>query len=143
MAKNFMELVKQGKYDNVPFHRVIKNFMIQTGDFENKDGTGGYSYKGPGTQIDGEYAKGLSNDRGTLAWANSGPDTNGSQFFINVKDNPYLDYDKEPRSSAHPVFAIVIEGMETVDKISTAKTDQSDRPIEAVLIKKIQVSGGP
>ena len=122
LSKNFIELTKEGKYDGAPFHRVIPGFMIQGGDFENKNGTGGYSYKGPGTQLPGEYdATVSSNLRGTLSMANSGPDTNGSQFFINLVDNSNLDHDKEPLSSQHPVFAKVIEGMDVVDAIAKIK----------------------
>lgn len=139
MAKNFLELAKTGKYDGAPFHRVIPNFVIQGGDFTAKNGTGGHSYKGPGTVLDGEYdSKVSSNLRGTLSYANSGPDTNGSQFFINLKDNLPLDHDKDPRTSQHPVFGKVISGMQIVDAISEVET-VSERPVEDVLIKTIRV----
>lgn len=140
MAKNFMELAKAGKYDGVPFHRVIKGFMIQTGDFEKKDGTGGHSYKGPGTELAGEYGKKLSNVRGTLSYANRGPDTNGSQFFINLTDNSFLDHDKVPLTSQHPVFGKVVKGMEVVDAISKVETGKNDRPKEEVLMIKVTVN---
>ncbi|MDP3975483.1 MAG: peptidylprolyl isomerase [bacterium] len=120
MAKNFIELAKAGKYDNTPFHRVVKDFVIQGGDFTNRSGTGGYSYKGPGTELAGEFHPSLSNLRGSLSWANKGPDTNGSQFFINLKDNSNLDHDKAPLTSQHPVFAVVTKGMKVVEKIVNA-----------------------
>ena len=140
MAKNFMELAKAGKYDGVPFHRVIKEFMVQTGDFEKKNGTGGHSNKGSGTELAGEYGKKLSNVRGTLSYANRGPDTNGSQFFINLVDNTFLDHDKEPLSSKHPVFGKVIKGMQVVDSISKVEIGTNDRPKTEVLMTKVRVN---
>jgi len=131
-VKNFVELAKQKKYDNVPFHRVIKNFMIQTGDFTNKNGTGGYSAKGKGTMLKDEFGKGLSNVRGTIAMANAGPNTNGSQFFISVRDNTYLD-------GKHPVFGKVTSGMDVVDAIANSETGANDRPLQEILMKKVTV----
>lgn len=143
MAKNFIELAKSGKYDGTIFHRVIgkpKPFVIQGGDFENRNGTGGYSYKGPGTELKGEFdAEVSSNLRGTLSWANRGPDTNGSQFFINLADNTGLDHDKQPLTSQHPVFAKVIKGMDVVDKIAQVETGPNDKPVEDVTITKVTV----
>lgn len=139
LSKNFIELAKQGKYDNVPFHRVIKNFMIQTGDFTNKNGTGGHSYKGPGQDLAGEYDEEVSSNlRGTLSMANRGPNTNGSQFFINVVDNTFLDHDKEPLTSQHPVFGKVISGMEVADAISNVETI-NDIPVKEVVIKTVTI----
>ena len=140
MAKNFITLSEQGKYDGVPFHRVIKDFMVQTGDFTNRNGTGGYSYLGPDTEIPGQYDdKVSSNVRGTLSMANRGPDTNGSQFFINLADNTYLDHDKGNPSSQHPVFGKVTKGMDIVDAISVVDTDANDRPLNEVTITKITI----
>lgn len=136
LAKNFMTLAKDGKYNDVIFHRVIKDFMVQTGDFTNGDGTGGHSYLGIGQDLDGEYGGG-SNLRGTLSMANRGPDTNGSQFFINLVDNTFLDHDKDPLSSKHPVFGKVVQGMEVVDKIASAETSGSDRPLEDIKILSV------
>jgi cyclophilin family peptidyl-prolyl cis-trans isomerase len=139
LSKNFIELAKQGKYDNVPFHRVIKGFMIQTGDFTNKNGTGGHSYKGLGLDLPGEFdEKVSSNLRGTLSMANRGPNTNGSQFFINLTDNTFLDHDKEPVSSQHPVFGKVISGMEVVDAISVTETI-NDAPVNEVVMTKVTI----
>ena len=115
-AGNFKKLAESGYYDGVKFHRVIDNFMIQGGDPLSKDdskeaiwGTGG-----PGYAIEDEFVDGLSNLKGTISMANSGPNTGGSQFFINTVDNIYLDFDKEPLQSKHPVFGKVVDGMDVV-----------------------------
>ena len=133
-VKNFEELAKSGNYDDVIFHRVIKNFMIQTGDFTNHNGTGGYSYKGPGTKFDDEFAKDLTHLYGTLSMANSGADTNGSQFFIvtNKAGTGHLN-------GAHSVFGQVYEGMEVADAIQNVKTGFQDRPEEDVKMIKVTV----
>ena len=86
-AGNFVKLVKEGFYDGLTFHRVIADFMIQ-GGCPNGTGTGG-----PGYTIKDEFVKGHSNKRGTISMANAGPNTGGSQFFINLVDNGYLDWD--------------------------------------------------
>ena len=132
-AGNFQKLVEKGFYDGVIFHRVIDNFMIQGGD---PTGTG---MGGPGYQIEDEFVEGLSNVRGTLSMANSGPNSGGSQFFINLVDNINLDFDKQPLSSKHPVFGKVIEGMDVVDKIAKVQKDSQDRPLEDVKIAKASV----
>ena len=115
-AGNFKKLVEQKFYDGTRFHRVIDNFMVQGGDPLSKDksnealwGTGG-----PGYAISDEFVAGLSNVKGTISMANSGPNTGGSQFFINTVDNVYLDFDKEPQTSKHPVFGKVVSGMDIV-----------------------------
>ncbi|MBD3360918.1 peptidylprolyl isomerase [Candidatus Peregrinibacteria bacterium] len=133
-AKNFIELSKAGKYDNNIFHRVIKDFMIQGGDFENRNGTGGYSYKGPGTTIEDEFGEGLSHIYGAVSMANAGPDTGGSQFFIvqNKEGTKRLD-------GKHSIFGYVFEGMDNVEKIAGLKTDQRDRPLEDVIIETIEI----
>lgn len=110
-AGNFKKLASEGFYDGVTFHRVIDDFMIQGGD---PTGTG---MGGPGYTIEDEHVEGSTNVRGTIAMANSGPQSGGSQFFINTVDNIYLDWDKPPAASKHPVFGKVIEGMDVVDKI--------------------------
>lgn len=134
-TKNFIELSKGGKYDNTIFHRVIDDFMIQGGDFENRNGTGGYSYKGPGTSLEDEFNDGLSHKRGTLSMANRGPDTGGSQFFIVQAEDgtPHLD-------GKHAIFGQVIKGMDVVDKIAGVNTDAFDKPLEDVIIEKIEIS---
>jgi len=120
-AGNFESLVTKGYYDGVIFHRVINGFMIQGGD---PTGTG---MGGPGYAIKDEFTKNNRNDRGTISMANAGPNTGGSQFFINLVNNNFLD-------GKHPVFGKVIEGMDVVDKIARVKTDTSDRPVSNVTI---------
>ena len=133
-AGNFKKLVGEGFYDGVIFHRVINGFMIQGGD---PTGTG---MGGPGYKIDDEFVAGHSNVRGTLSMANSGPNSGGSQFFINLADNSPLDYDDmRAPSSKHPVFGEVVEGMDVVDKIANIQTDRGDRPVEEVVIIKASV----
>ena len=129
---NFIKLVNQGFYNGLIFHRVIPQFMIQ-GGCPQGTGTGG-----PGYTIKDEFHKDLSNVRGTIAMANRGPDTGGSQWFINVVDNCYLDYDKKPYSSAHPVFGKVIEGMDVVDAIGNVTTGDNDRPLQDVVLIKAE-----
>ena len=131
---NFIKLVNQGFYNGLIFHRVIPQFMIQGGCPEGT-GTGG-----PGYIIKDEFHKELSNVRGTIAMANRGPNTGGSQWFINIIDNCYLDFDKKPYSSAHPVFGKVIEGMGIVDAISQVKTGRNDKPVQDIVINKITIS---
>jgi cyclophilin family peptidyl-prolyl cis-trans isomerase len=133
-VKNFVELAKAGKYDGTPFHRVIEDFMIQTGDFENQNGTGGHSYKGPGTKFQDEFDDELTHSYGTLSMANAGPNTNGSQFFIvHAKEGtPFLD-------GKHSIFGKVTEGEEVIETIATTETDGFDRPTEEILIETITV----
>jgi len=125
---NFKSLVEKGFYDGTIFHRVIDNFMIQGGD---PTGTG---RGGPGYQIKDEFTKTDldKNNRGTIAMANAGPNTGGSQFFINLVDNNYLD-------GKHPVFGKVISGMDVVDAIAKVQKDSQDRPLEDVRIIKASV----
>jgi len=131
---NFVKLAKSGFYDGTKFHRVIKGFMIQGGDPQTKDdslmmrwGTGG-----PGYQFEDEIHAENRNDAGTISMANAGPDTNGSQFFINVKGNNFLD-------TKHTVFGRVVKGMEVVQEIENTPTGESDRPVEAVTIASVTV----
>ena len=123
-VENFRKLAGDGFYDNLIFHRVIKDFMIQGGD---PTGTG---RGGPGYTFEDEF-----NDnkivRGALAMANAGPNTNGSQFFIVTTDAaPWLD-------GKHTVFGRVADGMEVVDKIEASETDQNDRPREDATIQSV------
>lgn len=140
-TKNVIDLAKKGFYDGSRFHRVIgpakappQGFMIQGGDPLSKDvskkafwGTGG-----PGYNIKDEFTDDNRNDRGTIAMANAGPDTGGSQFFINLASNNFLD-------EKHPVFGKVVEGMEIVEKIGKIATDSQDRPLEDVILRKITI----
>jgi len=120
-AGNFESLVKKGYYDGVIFHRVIDGFMLHGGD---PTGTG---RGGPGYVIKDEFTKNNRNNRGTISMANAGPDTGGSQFFINLVDNNFLD-------AKHPVFGNVVEGMDVIDKIGKVTTGPGDRPLNNVTI---------
>jgi cyclophilin family peptidyl-prolyl cis-trans isomerase len=129
---NFRKLAEEGFYDGTKFHRVIENFMNQGGDPLTKDdsqaarwGTGG-----PGYRFADEIYAGNRNDVGTISMANAGPDTNGSQFFINVRDNASLD-------TKHTVFGRVTAGLDVVMAINSVETDARDRPLEPVVIKSI------
>ncbi|AFL81783.1 peptidyl-prolyl cis-trans isomerase (rotamase) - cyclophilin family [Aequorivita sublithincola DSM 14238] len=132
---NFLSLVDQEFYDGIIFHRVIKNFVIQGGD---PTGTGS---GGPGYTIPDEFVPGLSNVKKTLSMANTGqPNSGGSQFFINLKDNIFLDYDKPPLSSAHPVFGIVISGWDIVELIENVPVNGNDRPLTPVVMNRVRVT---
>ena len=123
-AGNFETLVEKGFYNGVIFHRVIDGFMIQGGD---PTGTGS---GGPGYMIKDEFAANNRNDDGTVAMANAGPNTGGSQFFINLVNNNYLD-------TKHPVFGKVVEGMDVVDTIAKVQTTGQageNRPLQNVTI---------
>ncbi len=122
-AGNFRKLVERGFYNGVIFHRVIPGFMIQGGD-PTGTGTGG-----PGYAIKDELPPTNRNSRGTISMANAGPNTGGSQFFINVVDNHRLD----PK---HPAFGKVVAGMEVADAISRVPRNRQDRPSQDVVIKK-------
>ena len=125
---NFEKLAREGFYNGVIFHRVIDGFMIQGGD-PTGTGTGG-----PGYKIQDEFAKNKldRNDRGTISMANAGPNTGGSQFFINLVNNNFLD-------GKHPVFGKVTEGMDVVDAIGRVITDGSDRPLKEIKIVKAEI----
>ncbi len=125
-AGNFKKLVQEGFYDGVIFHRVIDGFMIQGGDPE---GTG---RGGPEYTIEDEFTVNNKNDRGTISMANAGPNTGGSQFFINLVNNNFLD----PK---HPVFGSVTEGMDVIDKIAKVETGPADRPLDEVKIIKAEL----
>jgi peptidylprolyl isomerase len=126
---NFKKLIEQGFYDGVIFHRIIDGFMIQGGD---PTGTG---MGGPGYEIEDEFTHsgGNKNDKYTISMANAGPNTGGSQFFINLVDNNFLD-------TKHPAFGKVIEGTEVVDKIAKVQTGAQDKPVEDVVIIKATIS---
>lgn len=129
---NFIKLVESGFYNGVKFHRVIKDFMIQSGDPLTKDDTmmSRWGTGGPGYQFADEIHANNKNVVGTLSMANAGPNTNGSQFFINTNDNNFLD-------TKHTVFGRVTSGMDVVTKIENTATDQMDRPVEPVIIESI------
>ncbi len=135
-AKNFLNYVKEGYYDGLIFHRVIKEFMIQGGGMNEA-----LEQKKTAYAIKNEATNGLSNKRGTLAMARTAVvDSATSQFFINVVDNPFLDHQgKQQDRFGYCVFGQVLEGMEVVDQIRAVKTGStkghSDVPLEAVVIK--------
>ena len=137
-AGNFKKLVEEGFYDGTRFHRVIGNFMIQGGDPLSKDKTKQASWGkgGPGYAIEDEFIEGLS-----ISMANSGPQSGGSQFFINLVDNTNLDWDKGDPRSKHPVFGKVVSGMDVVDKVGSVATTggNTNRPLEDVIIEKATI----
>lgn len=127
-AGNFVKLAEKGFYDGIIFHRVIPDFMVQTGD---PTGTG---MGGPGYQFADEFtAKQKHSKAGILSMANSGPGTNGSQFFITVAATPWLD-------GKHAVFGEVTGGMDIVKQISMVNRDRNDRPIKEIKMIKVTVS---
>ena len=127
-VENFRKLAGEGFYDGVVFHRVIPDFMIQGGD-PTGTGTGG-----PGYTFEDEFND-HKVERGALAMANAGPNTNGSQFFIvTTEAAPWLN-------GKHTVFGRVAEGMEVVDTISGVETDASDKPRDAVTIDRVELQG--
>jgi cyclophilin family peptidyl-prolyl cis-trans isomerase len=126
-VENFTTLARDGFYDGLVFHRVIPDFMIQGGD-PRGDGTGG-----PGYEFEDEF-----NDhrveRGALAMANAGPNTNGSQFFIVTADAcPWLD-------GKHTVFGNVVSGQDVIDRISTVERDARDRPVEPIVLQSVELT---
>ncbi len=128
-VNNFVSLAKKGFYDNTVFHRAIKGFMIQGGDPKG-DGTGGPGYRFDDEPFEGEYT------RGTLAMANAGPNTNGSQFFIMHQDYPL--------SKNYVIFGKVTKGLEVVDKIAEAEVEMSpsgemSKPVNPVKVKGIEI----
>ena len=128
-AGNFENLVKQGTYDGVIFHRVIDGFMIQGGD---PTGTGMGDPNIPNIKDEFTKTELDQNNRGTISMANAGPNTGSSQFFINLVNNNFLD-------EKHPVFGNVTEGMDIVDKIAKVEKDSSDRPLQEVKIIKAEI----
>jgi cyclophilin family peptidyl-prolyl cis-trans isomerase len=138
-VEHILKLVDAGYYDGLIFHRVISDFMIQTGGY-----TPGFKLKEGGQKIVNESGNGMTNVRGTVAMARSGdPHSAGSQFFINLSDNSRLDPQKSPVSGrwGYTVFGYVFEGMEVVDKIALVATapqgEHQNAPIVPIVIKSM------
>ncbi|MEI8038156.1 MAG: peptidylprolyl isomerase [Verrucomicrobiota bacterium] len=133
---NFLGYVKSKHYDGTVFHRVIDGFMIQGGGYALTDGA--LVEKSTGKGIKNEGQNGLANDRGTIAMARTNdPDSATAQFFINVKDNPALNF---PSNGGYAVFGKVVEGMEVVDKIKAVPTGAGDVPTKPVVIVSATVA---
>ena len=125
--ENFVTLANKGFYNGIIFHRVIPGFMVQTGD---PDGTG---TGGPGYTFEDEIVPSLRHDGpGVLSMANSGPNTNGSQFFISLAATAWLD-------GKHTVFGRVIEGQDVVEQIAAVKRDARDKPLENVVMTEVTI----
>lgn len=139
-TSNFLRYVDEGFFDGLVFHRVIPNFVIQGGGFEP-----GMSQRETNAPIKNEADNGLKNERGTLSMARtSDPHSATSQFFINLKDNDFLDYkSKDANGWGYAVFARVASGMEVVDDIAGTATGNvgghSDVPIEDIVIEKVEL----
>ena len=128
-VNNFINLAKDGYYDDVIFHRVISGFMIQGGD---PSGTGhGDMGKYPGYQFEDELNNQIPYEKGIVAMANAGPNTNGSQFFI-----MHVDY---PLPYQYTIFGKVTDGIDVVDKIASVETSQGDRPVSDIIINSIEI----
>jgi cyclophilin family peptidyl-prolyl cis-trans isomerase len=125
-AKNFLDLARKGFYDGVIFHRVVPGFVVQGGD-PTGTGTGGPGYKFEDEPFKGDY------DRGTLAMANAGPNTNGSQFFICLADLR----GRLPKN--YTIFGRVTKGMDVVDAIAADRIGANDRPVEPVSMSSVEV----
>ena len=128
-VNNFINLSRDGYYDNVIFHRVISGFMIQGGD---PSGTGhGEMGKFPGYKFEDELNNQRSYDKGILAMANAGPDTNGSQFFI-----MHVDY---PLPYQYTIFGFVTDGLDVIDLIASVETGDGDKPVNDVVIETVEI----
>lgn len=132
---NFTKLAKEGFYSGVKFHRVIAGFMIQGGDPLTKDDTKSalWGTGGPGYKFADEIHANNRNEVGTISMANAGPNTNGSQFFINVNNNAGLN----PK---HTVFGKVVSGMDVVTAIENVEVGPQDRPVSPVIIESVTLN---
>ncbi len=133
-VENFVTLARGGFYDGTKFHRVIKGFMLQGGDPQTKSDElmARWGSGGPGYTFDDEIHANNRNQTGTISMANAGPNTNGSQFFLNTADNDFLD-------AKHTVFGKIVSGMEVVSAIEDTPTDSMDRPKEPLYINTISL----
>lgn len=129
-VENFKTHARNGYYNGVGFHRIIKDFMIQGGD---PDGTGRGGESIWGEPFEDEFHDDFKNIKGALSMANAGPGTNGSQFFIvHADETPWLD-------GSHTVYGQVYEGMDIVDKIANLQVDRNDMPEEPVVMEKVEI----
>lgn len=130
-VENFCKLAESGYYDGTIFHRVIKGFMIQGGD-PNGTGTGGHSWKGPGSKLKAEFND-IQHVPGTLSMARTNdPDSAGAQFFLCLGRQSFLD-------GKYTAFGQAIEGNDVIEKIGAQKTDGRDRPIQTVTMQKVTI----
>ncbi|KAL9089205.1 MAG: hypothetical protein Q9159_002676 [Coniocarpon cinnabarinum] len=130
-CENFTTLVTRSYYKNIPVHRVIPDFMIQTGD---PTGTGRGGESAWGSPFEDEINPSLKHTgAGILSMANSGPNTNGSQFFITLAPTPWLD-------GKHAIFGRVKSGMSIVQRLGMVRTDKDDRPVEDVKVREMRIS---
>ena len=127
-SSNFINLVSTEFYDGALFHRVIDNFMIQGGDVSPSPAI-----------ISDEFDSTLSNIQKTISMANSGPNTGTCQFFINLVNNTYLDFDKAPFTSKHSVFGITISGFNVVKDIGDVQTNSDDIPYDDVIMDSLRI----
>ena len=130
-VSNFITLAEKGFYNNLTFHRVVKNFVIQGGD-PNGDGTGGPGYTFEDELNSNTESYKIGYKKGVVAMANAGPNTNGSQFFIMLADVPL------PHN--YTIFGMVVKGQEVVDKIGQVQTEQNDKPLNPVIMTSVIVS---
>jgi cyclophilin family peptidyl-prolyl cis-trans isomerase len=126
-VNSVVQLVNKGLYNGLTFHRIIKGFVIQGGD-PNGDGTGG-----PGYELADEISLNLKHVKGTVAMANHGPNTNGSQFYICLADIPHLD-------GKYTIIGQVVQGMDIVEKLGAVKTGPGDRPTVNVTMEKVWIT---
>lgn len=130
-VENFLGLSREGKYNDTIFHRIIQDFMIQGGDYENANGTGGKSVWG--NEFEDEFHDELSHIKWALSMANAGPGTNGSQFFIVHWDaTPWLD-------GKHSVFGQLVDGWDVLEALADVDVDHMDAPHEPVVIQEIVI----
>lgn len=134
-VKNFTELAKRGFYNGLTFHRVIPDFMIQGGD-PSGNGSGGETYKGPGTALKAEFSTRVKHVRGAVSMARRGNDVNSasSQFFI-VQNKAGADF----LDNQYTIFGQVFEGMDVVDAIVNVKRDAGDKPLEPVIMESVAI----
>lgn len=131
-VENFCKLAESGYYDGTIFHRIIKGFMIQGGD-PNGTGSGGHSWKGPGSKLTAEFND-LLHESGTVSMARTNdPDSAGSQFFICLGRQSFLD-------GKYTAFAQTIEGADVVEKIGALRTSRGDRPVETVTMQTVKIA---